>query len=61
MTTTVRLWCEIAVEDALHDGFEEGMGATECGEVVDRAQWGWCTEKERQWSSSWLLPSMGEA
>src|SRR6266436_1132419 len=24
---------EIAVEDALHDGLEEGVGATECGEV----------------------------
>jgi hypothetical protein len=24
---------EIAVEDALHDGIEEGMGATECGKV----------------------------
>jgi hypothetical protein len=24
---------EIAVEDALHDGLEERMGATECGEV----------------------------
>lgn len=24
---------EIAVEDALHDGTEEGMGAAECGEV----------------------------